>query len=87
MAGIAILRFLAGTIAPVTKAFERGESDEALRIFARGVLEKEPFERLPEVRKQQMRDNLSTLRAGMLHHAFPPSTTTRSALSGCPSCC
>ena len=69
---IVILKSLARTFAPLEKAFRRGEDDEALRIFAHGVLGKKPFERLPEARKQQMRDNLSTLRAGMLRPAVPP---------------
>ncbi len=69
---IPILKFGAGTIAPATKAFERGEDDKALRTFSHGVLGKERFERLPEARKQQARDNLSALRAGMLGAGFPP---------------
>ncbi len=69
---IVILNSLAGTFAPLRKAFRRGEDDEAMRIFAHGVLGKEPFERLPEARKQQIRDNLSTLRAGMLRPGVPP---------------
>jgi pimeloyl-ACP methyl ester carboxylesterase len=69
---IVILNSLVGTFAPLGKAFRRGEDDEAMRIFAHGVLGKQPFERLPEARKQQMRDNLSTLRAGMLRPGVPP---------------
>jgi len=69
---IAVLKFGAGTIAPVQKAFQRGEDDKALRIFARGVLGKESFARLPEARKKQMRDNLSTLRAHVLGGGYPP---------------
>ena len=71
-AAIAILAFMAGTIAPATKAFRRGEDDEAMRIFAHGVLGERPFEWLPDARREQMRDNLSTLRASMLHPGFPP---------------
>lgn len=37
-----------------------------------GVLGKEAYERLPEARKQQMRDNLSALKAQMLGAGFPP---------------
>jgi len=69
---IAILRFGAGTIAPVQKAFQRGEEAKALQIFAQGVLGKESFDRLPEARKEQMRENVSTLRAGLLGVGFPP---------------
>ena len=69
---VVILNSLARTFAPLGKAFRRGEDDEAMRIFAHGVLGKAPFERLPEARKQQIRANLSTLRAGMLRPGVPP---------------
>ena len=54
------------------KALERGEDEEALRIFLEGVLGKETFEGFPEASKEIGRDNLSTLRAGMLGSGFPP---------------
>jgi len=69
---IAVLEFGAGTIAPVQKAFQRGEDDKALRTFAQGVLGKESFDRLPGARKEQIRDNLSTLRAHLLGAGYPP---------------
>lgn len=69
---LAILRFGAGTIAPLQKAFRRGEDDRAMRIFAQGVLGEEPFERLPEARKEQIRENLSALRAQVLGAGLPP---------------
>ena len=44
-----------------------------MRIFCHGLLGKEPFERLPEARVEQMRDNVSELRAFVLGGAgFPP---------------
>jgi pimeloyl-ACP methyl ester carboxylesterase len=69
---IAIVKFGAGTIAPVQKAFQRGEDDEAMRTFGHGVLGKESYERLPEARKEQMRENLIALRGQMLGAGFPP---------------
>jgi len=69
---IAVLKLGAGTFAPLRKAFERGDDDRAMRIFGQGVLGKEPYERLSEARKEQIRDNLSTLRAGLLGAEFPP---------------
>ncbi len=68
---IAIFKFGA-TVASVRKAFQRGEDDIALRTFAHGVLGEGGFEQLPEARKEQMRDNLSALRAQMLGAGFPP---------------
>jgi pimeloyl-ACP methyl ester carboxylesterase len=69
---IAILAFGARTVTPAQQAFQRGEEEEALRTFGRGVLGAAPFDRLPEARKQQMRDNLQSLRAQVLGAGFPP---------------
>jgi pimeloyl-ACP methyl ester carboxylesterase len=69
---LAILEFGAGTIAPAQRAFRRGDDDRALQAFARGVLGKETYERLPEERRQQARENLGTLRAQLLGAGFPP---------------
>lgn len=69
---IAVLKFGAGTLAPVRKAFQRGEDTKAMRTFVHAVLGKEAFEQLPEARKEQMRDNLSALRAAVLGAGFPP---------------
>jgi pimeloyl-ACP methyl ester carboxylesterase len=69
---LAILRFGAGTIAPAQRAFRRGDDEQALQVFASGVLGMETYERLPEERKQQARENLATLRAQLLGAGFPP---------------
>ncbi|MDJ0851967.1 MAG: alpha/beta hydrolase [Myxococcota bacterium] len=80
---IAILRFVVGTVAPAQKAFERGDDERALETFAHGVLGRGPFERLPDARKEQMRENLSTLRAGILDPDFPALAQDR--LRGLPT--
>jgi pimeloyl-ACP methyl ester carboxylesterase len=69
---LAILGFGAGTIAPAQRAFRRGDDDQALHVFAHGVLGKETYERLPKERKQQARENLGTLRAQLLGAGLPP---------------
>jgi pimeloyl-ACP methyl ester carboxylesterase len=69
---LAILEFGARTIAPAQRAFRRGDDDQALQTFAHGVLGKETYERLPEERTQQARENLATLRAQLLGAGFPP---------------
>jgi len=69
---LAILGFGAGTFAPAQRAFRRGDDDQALQTFAHGVLGKETYERLPEERKQQARENLGALRAQLLGAGFPP---------------
>ncbi len=70
---IAIMRFVLGTVLPATRAFERGEDDKGLETFILGVLGSETVARLPEESKQRSRDNISTLRASMLHDiGFPP---------------
>jgi pimeloyl-ACP methyl ester carboxylesterase len=68
---IALVGFGASTIARVQRAFRRGEDEVAMRTFLRGVLGAGRFERLPEARKQQMRENLSALRAQVLGAGLP----------------
>jgi pimeloyl-ACP methyl ester carboxylesterase len=69
--GIAILHFILGAIAPTTKAFERGDGEVALNRFLVGVLGKRDFDQITPVQWERLRANISTLRAGMLHPAFP----------------
>jgi pimeloyl-ACP methyl ester carboxylesterase len=69
--GLTILTFAARTFAPACRAFRRGDDERALRIFGSGVLGREAYERLPEERRQQARENLNTLRAQLLGNPFP----------------
>lgn len=69
---LAILKFGAGTVAPTQKAFRRGDDEQAMRSFVSGVLGREAYEQVPEERRQQMRENLSALRAQLLGAGFPP---------------
>jgi pimeloyl-ACP methyl ester carboxylesterase len=69
---LAILEFGARTIAPAQRAFRRGDDDAALETFAHGVLGKDTYERLPDERRQQARENLNPLRAQLLGAGFPP---------------
>jgi pimeloyl-ACP methyl ester carboxylesterase len=67
-----ILSFAVKTAFPAMKAFRRGDDEQALRTFGYGIVGKERYERLPEARKQQMRENVTTLRAQLLGAGFPP---------------
>jgi pimeloyl-ACP methyl ester carboxylesterase len=69
---MAILKFGAGTIARAESAFRAGRDDDAMQIFARGVLGKEAFEATSTARKEQMRENLGAARAQLLGAGFPP---------------
>lgn len=68
---LTILGFGARTVAPVQKAFRAGDDERAMEIFITGVLGRAAYERLPERRKQQMRENNSALKAQMLGAGFP----------------
>jgi pimeloyl-ACP methyl ester carboxylesterase len=68
---LTVLGFGARTVAPVQKAFRCGQDERAMEIFITGVLGRAAYERLPERRKQQMRENNSALRAQMLGAGFP----------------
>ena len=70
---IAIMQFVLGTVMPATRAFERGEDEKGLETFLLGVLGKKTFAQLSEESAQRLRDNISTLRAGMLHDIGFPS--------------
>jgi pimeloyl-ACP methyl ester carboxylesterase len=69
---LAILSFGATTHAPAQKAFRRGDDEAGLRTMSHGMLGKDSYERLPQERKQQARENLNTLRAQVLGAGFPP---------------
>jgi pimeloyl-ACP methyl ester carboxylesterase len=69
---LAILKFGAATVAPAQRAFRRGDDDAAMQRFAYGVLGKDTYERLPQERLQQARENLNALRAQLLGAGFPP---------------
>ena len=69
---LTFLALAASAFPPLLKALRRDKDDEAVRIFARAAVGEEPYERLPEARKQQMRENASTLRALLLGAGFPP---------------
>jgi pimeloyl-ACP methyl ester carboxylesterase len=67
-----ILSFAVKTALPAIKAFRRGDDEQAMQMFAYGMVGKEAYERLPEERKQQLRENVNTLRAQLLGAGFPP---------------
>jgi pimeloyl-ACP methyl ester carboxylesterase len=67
-----ILGFTVKTAFPAMKAFRRGDDEQALQTFGYGIVGKEHYERLPEQRKQQLRENVNTLRAQLLGDGFPP---------------
>lgn len=67
-----ILSFAVKTALPAEKAFRRGDDEAAMQAYAIGLLGRDTWERLPPERKQQARENLSTLRAQVLGAGFPP---------------
>jgi pimeloyl-ACP methyl ester carboxylesterase len=69
---LAILNFTARTFIPARRAFRRGDDEGALQTFGYGIVGKQRYERIPEERKQQLRENVNTLRAQLLGAGFPP---------------
>ena len=69
---LTILSFTARTFVPARRAFRRGDDEEALQRFGDGIVGKQGYERIPEERKQQLRENVNTLRAQLLGAGFPP---------------
>jgi pimeloyl-ACP methyl ester carboxylesterase len=70
-ATLAVLAFGVRTFAPMAWARWRGDDERAWRLFARGVLGREAVRSLTEDRRQQMRENATTL-APDLRAGFPP---------------
>jgi pimeloyl-ACP methyl ester carboxylesterase len=66
-----ILSFTLKTALPAMKAFKRGDDEQALQTFGYGFVGKERYERIPEERKQQLRENVNALRAQLLGAGFP----------------
>ncbi len=60
------------TVPPLFRALRRGDDEKAMRIFGQAALGKEAFERLPDARKEQMRENFAQHRAGLLGAGYPP---------------
>jgi pimeloyl-ACP methyl ester carboxylesterase len=69
---LAIVSFGAKAHWPAQKAFRRGDDEAGLQTMSRGLLGRHSYERLPQERKQQARENLNTLRAQVLGAGFPP---------------
>lgn len=64
---IAIMKFALGTMVPVRRAFERDDGEKALQTFLVGVLGKDSLARVSEENLQIFRENLSSLRGGLLY--------------------
>jgi pimeloyl-ACP methyl ester carboxylesterase len=60
LATVAVLRFAAGTVAPVAKLIKAGEVEASIPRFGRGVLGGQAFDALPEHVRAHMRANAST---------------------------
>ena len=71
---MAILGFGARVISPAEKAFRRGDDEAGKLAFVRGVIGEDRWRALPEARRRQADENLSTLRASLLGAGFPKMT-------------
>lgn len=81
----AFLRFGAGTIAPATALFRKGQDDAGLEVFARGVLGEAAYAKASAARRQQMRDNLMPHRAALLGSGLPVFTPADAAAIRVPT--
>jgi pimeloyl-ACP methyl ester carboxylesterase len=68
----AIIKLGATGIGPATKAFRRGDMEAGARAFGDAVFGKGAFGRFPPLRKEQVRDNLTNMRAEFLGSGFAP---------------
>lgn len=68
----AIIKFGATGVVPATRAFARGDAESGVHAFADAVFGKGGYDRFPESRKAQVRDNLSNIKAELLGSGFVP---------------
>jgi pimeloyl-ACP methyl ester carboxylesterase len=66
-----LMAFGTTVVRPVTNAFERGDDEKALEIFARGVLGETFYANLSPSRLEQMRENVKPPRACFLGVGLP----------------
>lgn len=66
----AILKFGATGVAPASKAFKRGDMEAGVKAFGDAVFGKGGYDRFPESRKAQVRDNLANIKAELLGSGF-----------------
>lgn len=76
MTFIAVVKMASKAFQPTIEAFKKGRDEEGWQTFAIGILGEERFKSVPEERKQQMRDNVKTLRAQLLGPPFPAFNET-----------
>jgi len=68
---VAAAKFEQGVLRPVRAAFRSGEDEAGVVVFGQGVIGDEAYDRLPVERRHQMVENLSGLRAFILHPDVP----------------
>ena len=84
-AAFAIAKFGATTMGPVTAAFQRGDDDEAAKLFVRGVLGSEFAAKVSEERWEQIRANLKPHRAVLLGSGLPSFSEEDARAIRCPT--
>lgn len=71
----AIVQFGVRGVAPAQRNFERGDVEEGIRTFGNAVFGAGGYDRLPEARKAQVRDNRANVSAEVLGSDFLPLDT------------
>lgn len=81
----AVVKFGATGVAPATRAFRRGDTNAGVRAFGDAVFGRGGFDRFPESRKRQVRDNLSNVKAEVLGSGFAPLPAQGVGRLRCPT--
>jgi pimeloyl-ACP methyl ester carboxylesterase len=69
--GAALLKFFGTGMGPAIKAFKKGDVEGGVRVFARGVLGTDVYEKLPLSVRNAMQANGKLLSAELLGEGFP----------------
>jgi non-heme chloroperoxidase len=69
---LSIIKFGATGVEPAKKAFRRGDLEAGARIFGDAVFGREAIDHFPGIRRDQVKDNLSNIRAEWLGSGLLP---------------
>lgn len=82
---VALVKFFGACLAPTIKAFKKGDLEEGVRVFARGVLGADVYEGLPAPVKDAMQANGRALSSQLLGAGFPAFTVADARQIGQPT--
>jgi pimeloyl-ACP methyl ester carboxylesterase len=69
------IKFVTKDVVPASKAFRYGDMASGIRTFRDAVFGPDVYDNLPKLRKAQVHDNLTTVKAELLGPGFPATNS------------